>query len=326
MTDLIDRSSPAFDAAPTMADDPAFLIYTSGTTGPPKGALHAHRSLIGHLPGFELYYEFFPQTGDVIWTPADWAWIGALMDVVVPAWCFGMTVLTDRADFDPHHAVELMADHGVSLAFLPPTALKMMRAASVDGSALQLRAIFTGGEPLGEEMLAWASDTLGCAINEGYGQTEANIVAGNSSRVWPVRPGSMGKAIPGHDVQVQDDDGARLIGETDGYLWFESRKDDVILSMGYRIGPGEIEESLMAHPSVAMCAVVGVPDELRGEVPAAFVVLRDSWVATDELAVELQQHVRTKLAAHEVPRRVTFVADLPRTTTGKIMRRALRDG
>ncbi len=197
----------------TGSEDPVFLIYTSGTTGPPKGALHAHRTLFGHLPAFELYYDFAPQPGDIIWTPADWAWIGALMDVVVPAWFYGMTVLTDRADFEPHHAVRLMADHGVTLAFLPPTALKMMRAAGVDGSGLRLRAIFTGGEPLGEEMLSWANDTLGCAINEGYGQTEANIVAGNSSRVWPVRPGSMGKAIPGHDVQVQDDDGERLIGE-----------------------------------------------------------------------------------------------------------------
>ncbi len=112
--------------------------------------------------------------------------------------------------------------------------------------------------------------------------------------------------------------------DADGYLWFESRKDDVILSMGYRIGPGEIEESLIAHPSVAMCAVIGVPDDLRGEVPAAFIVLRDSWPATDDLATELQHHVRTRLAAHEVPRRITFVDDLPRTTTGKIMRRALR--
>lgn len=353
--------------ADTSAEDPAFLIYTSGTTGPPKGALHPHRSLFGHLPAFELYYEFAPQPGDVIWTPADWAWIGALMDVVIPAWYYGMTVLTTTADFDPHGAVQLMADHAVTLAFLPPTALKMMRAADVDGSGLGLRAVFTGGEALGEELLGWVQDTLGCAVNEGYGQTEANIVVGNCSSVWPVRPGSMGRAIPGHDVQVQDDDGNRLFGEvgeivvrspdpvmmlgywnqpdataekyrdgwlltgdlgredTDGYLWFESRKDDVISSMGYRIGPGEIEESLMGHPAVAMCAVIGVADEVRGQVPAAFVVLRPGHEPSDELAAELQRHVRTRLAAHEVPRRVEFVADLPRTATGKIMRRALRD-
>ena len=352
--------------ADTAAEDPVFLIYTSGTTGPPKGALHAHRTLFGHLPAFELYYEFAPQPGDVIWTPADWAWIGGLMDVVVPAWYYGMTVLTSQADFDPHGATQLMAEHGVTLAFLPPTALKMMRAADVDGSGLRLRAIFSGGEALGEELLGWVRDRLGCQVNEGYGQTEANIVVGNCASVWPVRPGSMGRAIPGHDVQVQDDDGNRLIGgvgeivvrspdpvmmlaywnrpdatddkyrngwlltgdlgreDADGYLWFESRKDDVISSMGYRIGPGEIEESLMGHPAVAMCAVIGVPDEVRGQVPAAFVVLRSGFDPTEGLAVELQQHVRTRLAAHEVPRQVEFVADLPRTATGKIMRRSLR--
>jgi acetyl-CoA synthetase len=360
-------ADPIDAVSETAAEDPVFLIYTSGTTGPPKGALHAHRTIFGHLPAFELYYDFAPQPGDIIWTPADWAWIGALMDVVIPAWYFGMTVLTADMDFDPHRAVRLMVDQKVTLAFLPPTALKMMRAAGVDGTGLGLRAIFTGGEALGEEMLGWAEEHLGCPINEGYGQTEANIVVGNSSRVWPVRPGSMGRTIPGHQVQVQDDDGRRLIDEVgeivvgtpdpvmmleywnrpeatdakyrdgwlltgdlgredaDGYLWFESRKDDVISSMGYRIGPGEIEESLMGHPAVAMCAVIGVPDDLRGQVPAAFVVLKDGFDPGDDMAAALQDHVRSRLAAHEVPRRVSFLDDLPRTTTGKIMRRSLRD-
>ncbi|HSJ27869.1 MAG TPA: AMP-binding protein [Acidimicrobiia bacterium] len=364
--DALCRSNP-LPVVDTAAEDPAFLIYTSGTTGSPKGALHAHRTLFGHLPAFELYYEFAPQPDDVIWTPADWAWIGGLMDVLIPAWYHGMTVLTDQADFDPHRAVAVMRAHGVTLAFLPPTALKMMRAAGVDGAGLRLRAIFSGGEALGEEMLGWAQHTLGCHINEGYGQTEANIVVGNCASVWPVRPGSMGRPIPGHDVQVQDDDGNRLVGEVgeivvgspdpvmmlgywnrpeataekfrdgwlltgdlgreddDGYLWFESRKDDVISSMGYRIGPGEIEESLMGHPAVAMCAVVGIPDEVRGQVPAAFVVVRDGFEPGDELVSDLQRHVRTRLAAHEVPRRIEFLDELPRTTTGKILRRTLRD-
>ncbi|MDX1449305.1 MAG: AMP-binding protein, partial [Acidimicrobiia bacterium] len=151
-------ASEPIDPADTAAEDPVFLIYTSGTTGQPKGALHAHRTLFGHLPAFELYYEYAPQPGDVIWTPADWAWIGALMDVVVPAWYYGTTVLTSAADFDPHGAVDLMRNHDVTLAFLPPTALKMMRAAEVDGSGLSLRAIFTGGEALGEELLGWVDE------------------------------------------------------------------------------------------------------------------------------------------------------------------------
>ncbi len=359
-------SDPIDTAVVTAAEDPAYLIYTSGTTGPPKGALHAHRSLFGHLPGFELYYELAPQPGDVIWTPADWAWIGGLMDVLIPAWYYGMTVLTTTADFEPHAAADLMARHSVTLSFLPPTALKMMRAAGVSRPDLALRAVFSGGEALGIETLRWGEEHLGAQINEGYGQTEANLVAGNCASVWPVRPGSMGRAIPGHDVQVQDDRGNRLIGEEgeicvcspdpvlmlrywnqpeataekyrsgwlrtgdlgvedeEGYLWFRSRIDDLIMSMGYRIGPGEIEESLLRHPAVAMCAVVGEPDEIRGQVPVAFVVLRSGVAPSEELAAELQGHVRDRLAAHERPRRITFVEELPRTTTGKIMRRSLR--
>ena len=360
-------SGPGLDTAlDTGAEDPAYLIYTSGTTGPPKGALHAHRSLFGHLPAFECYYEFAPRPGDLIWTPADWAWMGGLMDVLIPAWYYGIAVLTVEDDFDPAGSFDLMAEHRVTLAFLPPTALKMMRASGAGRSDLLLRAIFTAGEPLGSEILDWAERNLGCPINEGYGQTEANLVVGNCASVWPVRPGSMGRAIPGHEVVVQDEGGNRLFGEegeicvrapdpvmmlgywnrpeatlekyrdgwlltgdlgiedSDGYLWFRSRKDDVITSMGYRIGPGEIEECLMGHPAVSMCAVVGVPDEIRGHVPAAFVVLRSGTEPSEGLAAELQKHVRTRLAAHETPRQVTFLDELPRTTTGKIMRRALR--
>ncbi len=358
------RLGEVYDTGP---EDPAYLIYTSGTTGQPKGALHAHRSLFGHLTGFECYYEFPPRPDDVMWTPADWAWLGGLMDALIPAWYYGIPVLTcEEERFDPAAAFEQLAERRVTLAFLPPTALKMMRASGVSRPDLSLRAIFTGGEPLGAEMLEWAAGTLGCHINEGYGQTEANLVVGNCASVWPVRPGSMGRAIPGHRVEVQDEEGNRLIGQegeicvrspdpvmmlgywnrpeatrdkyrdgwlltgdlgvedSDGYLWFRSRIDDVITSRGYRIGPGEIEESLMAHPAVAMCAVVGVPHEIRGHVPAAFVVLRSGFEPSEQLASELQNHVRTRLAAHETPDQVTFLDELPRTTTGKIMRRALR--
>ena len=231
---------------------------------------------------------------------------------------------------------------------------------------LVLRAIFTGGEALGADLLAWASTHLGATINEGYGQTECNLVVGNCSSVWRVRPGSMGRALPGHDVVILDDDGSRVVGkrgriavrspdpvmmleywgnrvattqkyedgwlitgdlgleDADGYLWFHARADDVIISSGYRLGPGEIEQSLSGHEAVAMCAVIGWPDEIRGEVPAAFVVLNQGWEPSDDLVEELQHHVRTRLAAHEVPRRITFISELPTTTTGKIMRRALR--
>jgi acetyl-CoA synthetase len=361
------RASGDFSVEPTSAEDPAFLIYTSGTTGPPKGALHAHRSLIGHLPGFETYYEFYPQPGDLHWTPADWAWIGGLMDSLIPAWYHGTPVVTADHDFDPQWALDLIAGQRITCAFIPPTALKMMRAAGASRDDLSLRAAFTGGESLGEEMLAWGRDVLGVTVNEGYGQTEANLVVGNQASVFPVRPGAMGRAVPGHTVKVLDDVGEPVVGEQgeiavrspdpvfmlrywnlpdatrdkyqgewlltgdvgiedeDGYLWFVSRKDDVINSRGYRIGPGEIEESLMGHPAVAMCAVIGVPDEIRGQVPKAFVVLKDTAEPSEVLSRELERHVRTRLAAHEVPKEIVFIDDLPRTTTGKIRRRDLRE-
>ncbi len=365
--DLVRDGSTTLDLVDTSADDPAYLIYTSGTTGPPKGALHAHRNLIGHLPAFELYYEYFPRDGDVHWTPADWAWIGGLMDSLLPSWYFGRPVVVGQHDFDPEWALDLLTEQRITCSFLPPTALKMMRAAGVSSRDLQLRAVFSGGEPLGEEMLVWAEENLGVLINEGYGQTEANLIVGNCASTWPVKPGSMGRAIPGHDVVVLDEDGTRVVGEVgelavrrpdpvfmlrywnrpeatrekysgdwlltgdlgreddDGYLWFVSRTDDVITSMGYRIGPGEVEESLMGHPAVANCAVVGVPDEIRGQVVKAFVVLKAGHAEDDEMMAELQHHVRTRLAAHEVPRQLVFIDELPRTTTGKTMRRLLRD-
>lgn len=383
--DALCSGDPIEAVVDTGRDDPAYLIYTSGTTGQPKGALLAHGSILGHLSGYELYYEFVdgapmgrhelsvyprspadPVRHDLMWSPADWAWIAGLMDVLIPSWYFGLPVLVATEDFDPLGAVDLMVRHAVTLAFLPPTALKMMRAAGAGSAELSLRAIFSGGEALGAPMLDWVRANLGCGVNEGYGQTEANVTVGNSERLFPVRPGSMGRAMPGHRVAVLDDHGEPAIGEVgeiavkrpdpvmmlgywnrpdatearfrgdwfltgdlgleddDGYLWFRSRTDDVIKSMGYRIGPGEIETSLMSHPAVALCAVVGEPDELRGQVPVAHVVLRAGHEPSDHLIAELQHHVRTRLAAHEVPRRIVFAEDLPRTATGKILRRVLR--
>jgi acetyl-CoA synthetase len=381
---LLDAASPRFQAADTVPDTPAVLIYTSGTTGAPKGALHGHRVLLGHLPGFELMFDFFPQEGDRMWTPADWAWIGGLIDALLPSWYHGRPVVAARrAKFDPDWAVRLMADHRVRNAFLPPTALKLMRDAADGGGrgagdarGLQLRSVMSGGEPLGAEMLAWGREHLGVTINEIYGQTEANLLVGNSASVWDVRPGSMGKAYPGHQVAVLGDDGtlagpdqegeivvrspdpvmlleywnqpeatagkfARVGAEDgaetswlrtgdvgavddDGYFWFTARADDVIISAGYRVGPAEIEECIMAHPAVAMVAVVGVPDELRGNVVKAFVQLGDRG-PSEQLRSEIADHVRQRLAAYEYPREIEFVDELPLTTTGKIRRKELRE-
>lgn len=368
-TRAIAREPDSFEPVTTAAEDPALLIYTSGTTGPPKGALHAHRVLLGHLPGAEFYHEYFPRPGDRLWSPADWAWAGGLLDILLPGWHYGVTVVAHRAKrFDADHAFDLIGRHRVRNTLLMPTMLKMMRAVGGPrGRDVRLRTIFTGGEPAGEEILRWTEEALGVMPNEGYGQTEVNLVLGNSAPLMPVKPGSMGRPVPGHVVDVVDDGGCpvgagevgevavrrpdpvlflgywrnprateeKFVGDwaltgdlarrdTDGYFWFLGRKDDVISSGGYRIGPGEIEDCLTAHPAVALAAAIGKPDPLRGEVVKAFVQLRDGARGTPELARELQEWVRKRLSAHEYPREIEFIDALPTTTTGKVKRGDLR--
>ena len=370
LSDALGQASAAFTAVDSLADDPALLIYTSGTTGGPKGALHAQRVLLGHLPGFELSHAFFPKPDDLFWTPADWAWIGGLMDALLPTLLFGRPILVADSSgaFDPEWAVGAMSRHRVRNAFLPPTALKMMRRSDVAVPPdLALRTIMSGGESLGEEILGWTREQLGVTVNEIFGQTECNYVVGNSSELFPVVPGSMGRPYPGHDVGVLDDAGvpaetgtmgeiairtpdpvsfleywrnprtteAKFHGEwlrtgdlgvvdADGHLWYRGRTDDVINASGYRVGPTEIENCLIKHPAVGMAAVIGIPDEVRGEVIKACVVPRAGVRADDALAAELQLFVRGRLAAYQYPRIVEFVAELPMTTTGKVRRAELR--
>jgi acetyl-CoA synthetase len=207
------KGADDFTPADTGPEDPAIIIYTSGTTGPPKGALHGHRVLPGHLPGVEFPHEFFPQPGDLFWTPADWAWIGGLIDVLLPAWHHGVPVVAHRfAKFEPEAAFRLIAEFGVRNAFMPPTALKMMRAVPEPRTRWDyaVRSIGSGGETLGEGLLAWGRETFGLTINEFYGQTECNLVVGNCAGLMPVKPGSMGRAIPGHTVAIVDNAGTPL--------------------------------------------------------------------------------------------------------------------
>jgi acetyl-CoA synthetase len=366
----LQRAALQFDMVRTRADDPACLIYTSGTTGPPKGALVAHRAVIGNFTGFEMSQNFFPQHGDVFWTPADWAWTGGLWDALFPALNYGMPIVAyEGGGFDAERVCRLMSDYAVTNAFIPPTALKMLRALPDLRSSydLRLRAVMSAGEQVGEELIHWGRDALGLTINEMWGQTEFNYLVGNCSAIMPPRPGSMGKPYPGHRVDVIDDDGMPLgageegelaawcddpvmflgywnneaatraritanwfrtgdVGyrDEDGFLWFVGRKDDVISSAGYRIGPGEIEDSLLRHPAVLQAAVIGKPDELRGQIVKAFVVLAPGHAPSPELAQEIQQSVRRRLSAHEYPREVEFIDTLPMTTTGKVRRIDLR--
>src|SRR5437660_5165552 len=195
------RASSAFAAATTSPDDPAMMIYTSGTTGQPQGALHAHRVLIGHLPGIELPHDFFPQPGDRFWTPADWAWAGGLLDCLLPSLRYGVPVVARRLDkFDPEEALALMAKAEVRNAFIPPTALRMLRSAKSPRGRhdMRLRTVGSGGEALGAETLEWGKSALGLVINEFYGQTECNLVLSSCAMIGVSRPGAIGKPVPGH--------------------------------------------------------------------------------------------------------------------------------
>lgn len=201
----ISEASDRRETTPTRADDPAFLSFTSGTTGSAKGALHAHRALLGHLPGFELSHDLFPVAGDRFWTPADWAWMGGFMDVLFPSLYFGVPVVAAPRRFDPDEAWEIAGRHRVRNAFLPPTALRLMR--QVHGPSTPrtfFRSIASGGESLGADTLDWARGAFGCAINEFYGQTEINLVVSNCSALFAAKPGSMGRAVPGHEVAILD--------------------------------------------------------------------------------------------------------------------------
>ncbi len=365
---VLSRAASAFAPAATAADDPALMVYTSGTTGPPKGALHAHRVLLGHLPGIEFPHEFLPQPGDRFWTPADWAWAGGLLNVLLPGLHYGVPVVAQRFEkFDPGEAFALMAKMEVRNAFIPPTALRMLRSAPPRQRTLRLRSIGSGGEALGAETLEWGKSAFGVTINEFYGQTECNLVLASCAAIGVSRPGAIGKPVPGHTVAVIRPDGSPCaagelgqiavkrpdpvmfleywgkpeatrdkfvadwmttgdqgIADDEGYVQFIGRDDDVITSAGYRIGPTEIEDCLIRHPAVALAAVVGKPDPVRTEIVKAFIVLKSGHSASDTLAADIQGFVRTRLSAHEYPREVAFIEQMPMTTTGKVIRRLLR--
>ncbi|NVO54643.1 AMP-binding protein [Rhodobacteraceae bacterium B1Z28] len=359
MASGIGEPGPRLPFASTDPEDPAVLIYTSGTTGSPKGALHGHRVLTGHLPGVSISHNHLCD-GDCLWTPADWAWIGGLFDVLMPGLALGIPVVAARLEkFTPEACADVIARGGVRNVFFPPTALRMLKAA--DQTIPGLRSVASGGEPLGAEMLAWGEQAFGLTINEFYGQTECNMVVSSCAEEFPVQPGCIGKPVPGHEVAVVDEDGNPTDEEGDvairrgsasmlleywnrpeataekfrgdwlitgdrgvwqgDYLRFVGRDDDVITSSGYRIGPAEIEDCLLTHPAVATVGVVGKPDKLRTEIVKAYVVLKPG---AEVLGAELQDWVKDRLAQYSYPREVAFLGELPMTVTGKVIRKELK--
>ena len=371
LADLLAGAAPDFTARDTGPDDPALMIYTSGTTGQAKGALHGHRVLLGHMPGFDRMHAFPPRPGDLMWTPSDWAWAGGLLNVLMPSLRHGVPVVARAARFEADAAFRLIERLRITNAFLAPTALRMLRTIAAPRERYDLsslRNVASAGEALGADTYRWANDALGLAVGEAYGQTECNLVLSAAPVEGIGRAGSAGKTVPGHRVAILRPDGSEagvdepgeiavarpdpvmflrywnqpeatarkfsgdwmLTGDqarrdADGYVHFVGRDDDLITSSAYRIGPAEIEDCLCTHPAVALAAAIGKPDPLRTEIVKAFVVLRPGHAPSPELADAIQAFVRTRLSAHEYPREIEFRASLPMTTTGKIIRRALRD-
>ncbi|MFZ1815107.1 MAG: AMP-binding protein [Rhizobiaceae bacterium] len=361
----------AFEPVDTTPQTPALIIFTSGTTGPPKGALHGHKVLIGHLPGVQIHHEFLPKPGDVAWTPADWAWAGGLLNILLPCLHFGVPVVHGGLErFDPESAFRLMEEMQVRNAFIPPTALRLMKTVKEPGKRyrLNLRTIGSGGESLGGDTFDWSRRELGVTVNEFYGQTECNLVLSSCARLGVSRRGAIGKPVPGHTVAVVRPDGTRCdvnepgevaisrpdpvmfleywedreatakkfigdwmltgdrgVQDENGYYHFVGRDDDIINSAGYRVGPGEIEDSLVSHPAVKLAVAVGKPDALRTEIVKAYVVLTDGFSASDTLREEIRQHVKARMAANIYPREIDFVDSVPMTTTGKVIRRTFRE-
>ena len=376
--ELISNASDKYKNVESKSNDPALIIYTSGTTGDPKGALLPHKVLLGHIPGVEMPHEFLTSSHpvtDCFWTPADWAWIGGLFDVLMPALFFGIPVISYRSSkFDPEFTFTLLEKYEVKNTFIPPTALKMMKSFNQNfkGKNLKLRTLGSGGESLGQELLKWGKEIFDVGINEFYGQTECNLTISNCGLIMKQKLGSIGKPVPGHNVRLMNKEGSFINDENeegeivvnssspstflgywnnksetekkiidgwlhtgdyatldeDGYFYFKGRKDDLINSSGYRIGPSEIENTILSIDEVEMVAVVGVPDDLRGQIVKAVIVPKNKFYINNqnlELKDKIKNKVKDKLAAHEYPRIIEFVYELPLTTTGKIKRNIIRE-
>jgi len=363
---VLARASTGGVPARTRSDEPALCFYTSGTTKDPKAVLHAHAYTFAHRWTGEIWLDL--QRTDLHWTTSDTGWAKAAYGVLFGPWMNGVPVFMYHGRFEPERELDLLERYEVSVLCAPPTEYRLLVKQDLARWKLaRLRHCVGAGEPLNPEVIHAWHDAYGLVIHDGYGQTETQLLAANLPGL-PIRPGSMGKPFPGHELRVIDEDGAELppgeIGDLalrgrpptlfreywrnpeetaacrrgewyltgdrarrdeDGYLWFVGRADDVIISAGYRIGPFEVESALLEHPAVVESAVVASPDEVRGEIVKAFVVLRPGHAPSDGLARELQEHVKRVTAPYKYPRAIEFVDGLPKTVSGKIRRVELRE-
>ena len=340
--------APAVELEP---EDPCLITFTSGTAGEAKGVLHAQRYLTGQRVQAEQWLDARP--GDLVWCTAASGWSKSARNVFIAPWIRGASALLHDARFDPHERLELLAREQVNVLCMAPTEYRVIAKRAQPRPVPGLRGLVAAGEALNPEVLRAFHAATGLWIRDGYGQTETGQLTG-APLGEEIRPGSMGKPLPGMRLWIDDGElvadpatvptfflgylgerpvdrsapwrtGDRVRQDDDGFLYFEGRADDVIISAGYRIGPFEVESALVAHPAVAEAAVVAAPDDERGAIVRAVVVLRDGVAPGEALARELQEHVKATTAPYKYPRRVEFAAELPKTTSGKVRRALLRE-
>ncbi len=348
--DALFAAEPA-PAAELEPDEPCLITFTSGTAGGPKGVVHAQR----YLPGQRLQAQRWlaPERGELVWCTAASGWSKSARNVFIAPWLAGARALLHDARFDPEQRLQILESERVRVLCMAPTEYRVIAKRARLRRLPDLRSLVAAGEALNPEVLREWREATGVEIRDGYGQTETGqLTAMPPGRA--ARPGSMGLPLPGVALDVLDGElvadpatvptfflgylgepatrregrwhtGDRVTRDEDGYLHFEGRSDDVIISAGYRIGPFEVESALVSHPAVAEAAAVAAPDAERGSVVRAVVVLRDPSAAGDALACELQDHVRHETAPYKYPRIVEFADQLPKTVSGKVRRAALRD-
>jgi acetyl-CoA synthetase len=346
----LDQEAPAA-LADLAADDPAAIVFTSGTTGEPRGVLYPQRYLAGQE--LQAKHWFGARDGEVAWCTAAPGWSKSTRNAFVAPWTQGAVAVLHDGRFDPAERLRLCEELGVNVLCPAPTEYRMLAKRGELAPVPGLRRMVSAGEPIEPDVIRLFRERLGLGIGDGYGQTETGAVTGvHPDEDDPDRDGSMGRPLPGLETRIVDGelqlraassptffarylDGERFEGEwwptgdrvredDAGYLWFEGRDDDLILSSGYRIGPFEVESALVSHPAVAEAAAVAAPDPERGSVVRAIVVLHDGSVPSEQLAAELQEHVKAQTAPYKYPRIVEFAEQLPKTNSGKIRRAELR--